>query len=198
MKMRRLLITVSLLMGSIMMFSQGGSPLKELQNTPGVSVKFITKSMLDMASETTEVGATEMKQLKKKMRQIEIYTNADKKGKPHLDGDSLKAMAIEYLDDEDYMMIFQHTDDDDDLTFYAGGNNAKENEFNDIVMIKNSITTDTDDSSDEDTDDGKKDKKKDTKAKAKKSKKQTDLCTVTRLVGKFSTDDIMKVAGRKK
>ncbi|MDH6313233.1 hypothetical protein M2137_002023 [Parabacteroides sp. PFB2-10] len=177
MKTKMISILLGILLCATSLYAQN-TPFSTFQRNPYIKTTFITKSMFDLVPDL-KVGNTTIKEMKNKLEQVEIYNNESNASAGSL-GDLMKMNAVSIIE-RDYDLILSLQEGNTEIMFYTRKakrnslvNEAKaeanDNLITDLVMINYDSKTKTN---------------------------YNGECTVIRIVGKLTAEDIRKFASVK-
>lgn len=178
MKTKMISILLGILLCATSLYAQN-TPFSSFQKQPNVKTTFITKSMFDLVPDL-KVGNTTIKEMKNKLEQVEIYNNESNANGGFL-GNAMKANALLFIE-RDYDLILSLQEGNTEIMFYTrkakrnslvdeARADANDNLITDLVMINYDSKTKTN---------------------------YNGECTVIRIVGKLTAEDIRKFASVKK
>ncbi|MDH6341165.1 hypothetical protein M2480_000315 [Parabacteroides sp. PFB2-12] len=177
MKTKMISILLGILLCATSLYAQE-TPFSSFQKHPYLKTTFITKPMFDLVPDL-KVGNTTIKEMKNKLEQVEIYNNESKGSTGHL-GNVMKKNTVSIIE-RDYDLILSLQEGDTEIMFYTRKGvqrsvdearaEANDNLITDLVMINYD---------------------------SKKNSNYGGDCTVIRIVGKLTAEDIRKFANVKK
>lgn len=154
-------------------FSQN-TPFKEWLRSEMIRSTYITKDMMEMAPDM-KIGNRQISDFSDLIDQIEIYTN-DKNPNVAYPGTSMVSKAIELAEKGGYDLTLQLGEPNIEIIFFSKKSSKEPEIISDLIMIMR-------------------------EAKNGKIDAFNSKCTIIRLLGRFSIDDIREIApdtGKKK